>query len=222
MTEISSNPLEQWTLRPDQQAPKKNELGQDEFLRLMLTQIKHQDPFKPMENGEFISQMAQFSTVSGIEKMQSSLDTMSSTFTSNQVLQASSLIGRNVLVPGNTGTLEEEGTIEGAYDLPASSGNVFMNIYDPSGNLVQQHGLGVQQQGQNRFSWDGAMQDGSRAPIGNYTVGIEYTTAGTTVAAETLMQARIESVNFSAQGNDFTLTTANGQTLALADVRQIQ
>ncbi len=222
MTEISNNPLDQLALRPEQQAPKKNELGQDEFLKLMLTQIKHQDPFKPMENGEFIGQMAQFSTVSGIEKMQVSLDTMSSTFTSNQVLQASSLVGRNVLVPGNTGTLQEEGTIEGAYDLPASSGNVFMNVYDPSGNLVQQVALGAQQSGQNKFSWDGTMQDGSQATTGNYLVGIEYSTDGTTVAAETLMQARIESVNFSAQGNDFTLTTSNGQNLLLNEVRQIQ
>lgn len=222
MTAISNNPLDQWAMRPDQQAPKKNELGQDEFLQLMLTQIKHQDPFKPMENGDFIAQMAQFSTVSGIEKMQGSLDTMSSTFTSNQVLQASSLVGRNVLVPGDTGTLEEDGTINGAYDLPASSGNVFMNVYDQAGNLVQQVGMGPQQNGQNKFSWDGTMQDGSKAPVGNYRVGIEYSTADTTVAAETLMQAKIESVNFSAQGNNFSLTTSNGLNLALSEVRQIQ
>ena len=97
--------LENLTLKSEPEK-SKDDLDQSEFLKLMLTQIKYQDPLKPMEGGEFLSQLAQFGTVSGIAALQSSFDVFASSLQSNQALQASTMVGRTVLVPGNVAALE--------------------------------------------------------------------------------------------------------------------
>ncbi len=95
----------------------RNKLGQAEFLELMVAQLKNQDPFKPLENGDFIAQMAQFSAVSGMDKLQSSFDTLAGSLQSNQALQASTLVGRSVLVPASQAPLSPQGNIRGVLDL---------------------------------------------------------------------------------------------------------
>jgi len=98
---------------------KSNEIGQNEFLELMLAQLKNQDPFQPLENGEFVAQMAQFSTVSGIEEMNASLKGMSDSLQGNRLLEASNLIGRTALVSGKTASLTEDGlTVSRAARIP--------------------------------------------------------------------------------------------------------
>ena len=98
MTEIIPASLQQYQATERIEEASSDELGQDEFLTLMLTQLKHQDPFQPMENGEFIGQLAQFSTVSGIEQMQVALEDLSGSFVSNQTLEATRLVGKEVLI----------------------------------------------------------------------------------------------------------------------------
>src|SRR5262245_53832534 len=106
---------------PADTAPvKRSELGQEDFLRLMITQFKNQDPFKPMENGEFLAQLAQFSTVKGLDDLNNSFGNLSSSVVSNQALQASSLLGRTVLVDGNMGNLDAGGQLSGAVELQSS------------------------------------------------------------------------------------------------------
>ncbi len=222
MTAITNTALESLALKPEQQAKKKNELGQDEFLKLMLTQLKFQDPFKPMENGEFIAQMAQFSTVTGIDQMQKSMEALSNSLVSNQALQAASLVGRDVLAAGQTATLGETGGIDGAYELPASANPVTLTIHDSSGKLIRTVDLGSQSAGRQNFSWDGKANDGSRAPAGQYEIRIEYGSGENAAAAEVLIRNQIASVNFSANGSQISLTTQDGQTLSFSDIRQIQ
>jgi len=222
MPTITNTALESLTLAPEQQAQKKNELGQDEFLELMLTQLRYQDPFKPMENGEFIAQMAQFSTVSGIDEMQKSMEALSTSLISNQALEASSLVGRNVLTPSNTANLGETDTVEGAFELPASAGQITMTVFDQSGNLVRSTDLGTQSAGRHNFSWDGESNEGSRAPAGEYTIKIEYGSGENAAAAEVLIQKKIASVNFATNGGQISLNTVDGQSLSFSDIRQIQ
>ncbi|HID81004.1 MAG TPA: flagellar hook assembly protein FlgD [Chromatiales bacterium] len=222
MPTISNTALESLALTPDQKPTKKNELGQDEFLKLMLTQLRFQDPFKPMENGEFIAQMAQFSTVSGIDEMQKSMEALSTSLISNQALQASNLVGRNVLAPSNTATLNETGTVEGAFELPASASQITMSVFDESGNLIRTADLGTKPAGQHNFSWDGQTNEDSRAAAGKYTIKIEYGSGENAAAAEVLIQNKIASVNFAASGGQISLTTVDGQSLKFSDIRQIQ
>ncbi|MGB5338813.1 MAG: flagellar hook capping FlgD N-terminal domain-containing protein, partial [Gammaproteobacteria bacterium] len=136
-------------------AADRNELGQDDFLTLMTAQMKNQDPMKPLENGEFLGQLAQFGTVTGLEELKAEIQKLAGSLTSDQSLQAAGMLGREVLVPGATGVLTEEGEIRGAVELPNSVANLKISIYDQAGQLVRNMDLGVQPAGLADFSWDG-------------------------------------------------------------------
>ncbi|HVT36879.1 MAG TPA: flagellar hook capping FlgD N-terminal domain-containing protein, partial [Nevskiaceae bacterium] len=123
-------------------------LDQADFLKLMTTQLQYQDPMKPLDNAEFVSQMAQFSTVSGI-----------------QSLQAASLVGRDVLVPASSGYLADGGVLAGGAQVSAS-GDVTVQIRDASGAVVRNLDLGTQPSGLATFVWDGKGDDGSTLPAG--------------------------------------------------------
>jgi flagellar basal-body rod modification protein FlgD len=223
MNAIENSAISNLMLQSTQAASgQRNQLGQNEFLELMLAQVRSQDPFQPMENGEFIAQLAQFSTVTGISEMNSSLSGLTSSLYSNQALQAASLVGHEVLYANNTLKLEESGTVKGAYELPASAGNVTMNIFDASGNLVRKVQLGPQSAGQHDFEWDGVNNEGTRAAAGEYRVSIEYSSGDFSSAADMLVSATVTSVNIGANGGRITLSTSNGQSLDFSDVRQIQ
>ena len=114
-----------------------DELGQDQFLKLMLAQMQNQDPTKPMESGDFLTQIAQFSSAKGISDMASSFSNLTNSLTSNQALQASSLIGRVVLSPSNTGFLEQGQGIGGSVDLASSAQDMNVTIYDQAGSVVR-------------------------------------------------------------------------------------
>ena len=102
----------------------------------MIAQVRNQDPFQPMENGEFIAQMAQFATVDGIQEMQKSISGLSTTMSSNQALTASTLVGRSVLAPGGDFALGAEGGVSGAFNTDAPAASMVMNVYDAAGALV--------------------------------------------------------------------------------------
>lgn len=100
------------------QKAKKDTLGQSDFLKLMTTQLQNQDPFAPMDNGDFIAQMAQFSTVTGIQEMNTSIGRLVEEFDQARIATASNLLGHSVLVPGDTGLPDEHGELHGVLDLP--------------------------------------------------------------------------------------------------------
>ena len=200
---------------------KNGELGQDEFLKLMIAQVKHQDPMKPMENGEFIAELAQFSTVSGIEQMQKSLEDLAGSYGASQTLQASQLVGREVLVEADSATLAENGSVEGRLELEAGSGSVTLSVLDPAGQLVRRQTLGELAAGRHDFAWDGLDDKGDPAPAGQYTLSIEATSGDETVAVPAMLARTIDSVEFGAGGN-VLLNASDGESLELADVRQIR
>ncbi len=178
----------------------REELGQEEFLQLMLTQLKNQDPFKPMESGEFLGQLAQFGTVTGLGQLQQSFESLSGSLVSDQALQAASLVGRSVLVEVGEGLLELDGALTGAVDLPIGSSAVSVQITDGSGQIIRQLELGTNAEGLVSFRWGGETDTGVAAPPGRYFVSAQYFNGQEMQSASTLIDASVESVTLGTGG----------------------
>jgi flagellar basal-body rod modification protein FlgD len=208
---------------PAKEAKNKNsELGQEDFLELMITQLKNQDPFAPMENGEFIAQMAQFSSVTGLAKLQNSFDRLATSLESNQALQASSLVGRTVLVPSQVANLKDEGGISGSVDLPSSSGAVSLTIMDGAGQVIRKMPLGTHSAGEVYFNWDGFTDTAERAPKGQYFITATAEMDGETSALGTFISASVESVTLNKGSNNLSLNLADGNMVSLSSIREIR
>ena len=132
---------------------KKDSLGQADFLKLMTTQLQNQDPFAPMDNGDFIAQMAQFSTVTGITEINNNLTNIGSKLEPNRIATAAQFLGHSVLIPGKVVSPDENGEIHGVIDLPASSTDVGLTFTNDSGEVVKTLNLGSQNKGLVGFSW---------------------------------------------------------------------
>ena len=137
----------------DASSKKKDTLGQSDFLKLMTTQLQNQDPFAPMENGDFIAQMAQFSTVTGIAEMGESLKSLSNQLGEFRIATATNLLGHSVLVPGNKVRPNSEGEIHGVLDLPRASSATNIVFSNTAGEVVHSIDLGSQASGLVGFSW---------------------------------------------------------------------
>jgi len=199
----------------------KNELGQAEFLELMTAQLKFQDPLEPMENGDFIAQMAQFGTVSGIGDLNTAFNEMSGAFQSNQALQASTMVGRNVLVPGNQARLETEGDMSLAIDLDRPASDVIINVTDSRGQLVHRMDLGSQEAGFLNIQWNGLNRDGNRVSPGLYNVSAELHQGDEVSAGDTLISVQVESVTLGQAGQDLTLTVSDLGDINMNQIRKI-
>ncbi len=196
-------------------------LGQQDFLNLMLAQLKNQDPTKPMDSSAFLGQLAQFSTVQGLSNLQTSFSSFASTMNSNQSLQAAALVGRSVLAPGGSAMLNSGGSIDGAVDLPTSAGDVTVNVYDTSGQLIRRMPLGTQQAGLSTFHWDGQTDAGTTAPPGVYIVAASAVVDGASQAVNTLVTDKVNSVNIGANGAGLTLNLAGLGSVDFSTVREI-
>ena len=137
----------------------KDQLGQEDFLKLMTTQLQNQDPFAPMENGEFIAQMAQFSTVTGITSMDESLKNVAAKLGETRIATAANMLGHSVLVPGKIARADDDGSVNGVIDLPSASTNVNVVFKSQSGEIIDTINLGNQSSGLVGFAWHGAPKD---------------------------------------------------------------
>ncbi|MGB5540421.1 MAG: flagellar hook assembly protein FlgD [Gammaproteobacteria bacterium] len=207
--------------RTAQSGARKTELGQEDFLKLMTTQLKNQDPMKPMENGEFMGQLAQFGTVNGIEDIKTEMQNLSGSLVSNQSLQAAAVLGRQVLIPGSQGALETGGAIGGAVDLPNAVTNLNIGIYDLSGQLIRNVSLGNQSPGMVAFNWDGLATDGSAAPPGRYEIRAEAISGGRNEAYDVMLADTVQSVSLPAAGKPLTLELTRLGNVSFSDIRQI-
>ena len=216
-----SNPYEALGLTSRKSTVKEGDGLQDQFMTLMLTQMKNQDPLKPMENGEFLAQLAQFNTVSGINELQKSFTDFASSMQGNQALQASTLVGRSVLVDGNTVQLSPQGGAEGSAELPFSTSSTRLLIHDAGGQLVRSMDFGGQAAGTMNFSWDGMDGSGNRAPPGNYSITAEAAIDGQMQALHTKVVGAVESVTLGQGGREISLNVAGMGEIALSRVNQI-
>jgi flagellar basal-body rod modification protein FlgD len=200
---------------------KSNDVGQEDFLKLMVTQMQHQDPMKPMENGEFLTQIAQFSQASGIKDLQDSFSQFSAAMTSNQALQASSLVGRSVLVPAGQGVLTDSMPLQGKINIPSSTSQLTFSITDASGQLVRRVDMGSQAAGEFPFQWDGTDDDGNAMPAGIYTVKAEMVQGNQTVSLDTDMVVNVQSVTVNGSGQGITLNLAGLGQIDFKSVKEI-
>jgi flagellar basal-body rod modification protein FlgD len=197
-------------------------LGGTDFLTLMLAQLKNQDPTSPVDSNTFLSQLAELSEVQGITSLNTSFSTLSSSLSSSQALQASSLLGHQALVNTSTATVAAGAPVTGAVNVPQTTSQVVLNISDSSGALVSQINLGAQPAGLASFAWNGQTSTGAQAPAGTYTLTAQY--AGATsggAAATTLVNGTVESVSMGAGTTGLTLNVAGIGSVPFSSVQQI-
>ncbi len=196
-----------------------DELGKNQFLELMIAQMNNQDPLDPAKNEDFIAQLAQFSTVEGIENMNLSMAEMATALQSSLTVQASSLVGRAVLVPTNQALLGPNGMV-GSVDVPDTVGNVVMEIATASGELVRNIELGPQAAGAMRFAWDGTNDVGEASEPGVYRVRAFSQIGSARQELMVNMPDQVVSVSISEAGVMANL--AGGGSVAASQIKEIQ
>ncbi len=199
----------------------RGDLGQGDFLTLMIAQFRNQDPFEPMDNGEFLGQLAQFGTVDGIDRLNSAFVDLSQSLYTDQALQAANLVGHTVLAASDRGYLPDEGNLSGAVELSFGAQHVQIDIMDSSGQLIRRLELGQQPAGLLEFQWDGTNDSGQRVSAGNYSISARAIRGLNVEGLETLVRAEIESVNLGRYGQSMTLNLAGGELLSMDQVRRI-
>lgn len=237
----STDPLKQLSSEERfKQDPKTNDLGKDDFLRLMIAQMENQNPLEPQQNAEFVAQLAQFSTVEGIQNLSGNFDRLASSFGSSQALQASTLVGRSVTIDGNVdGRLYWGDLVQGMVDVPAGVNDLRLVIEDERGNIIEQHALGNRPQGMLDFRWDGINievggelldfsydhlpvdEDGNILPHaeGGYRFTVLGSLGSETQALATSVSQRVDSVSLN--NNKIVLNLAGGGTAEMSQVARI-
>ena len=204
----------------DQAKKKDQTLGIDSFLTLMTAQLRNQDPLKPLEGTEFISQLATFGTVSGVQEMQTSLETLAASLRSTQTLNGATMVGRDILASTDTIQHTQGGTVSGQIDVPAGTTALQLRITDSTGAVVREIQLQTTEGTQN-FTWDGLRNDGTPAESDDYDVEAVATVRGQNGSLEVLMSGRVSSVSIDATGTNLTLNTAALGSVNMADVRRV-
>jgi flagellar basal-body rod modification protein FlgD len=197
----------------------KDKLGQAQFMTLMIAQLRNQDPTKPMDPSEYLGQLAQFGTVSGIQDMQNSLTSLADSLRSSQLLGGTSLVGRDVLSTADEAWVGETGGIAGAVDMPAGVTEATLVVTDASGQLIRRMPLSTDE-GIGVFEWDGVTDQGEHAIAGNYTIKAIANVAGKDEQLETQIASRVGSVTLDPTTNNLTLNTTIGP-IPLSRVRRV-
>lgn len=198
-------------------------LGKDAFLQLLVTQLKNQNPLSPQDNGAFVAQLAQFSSLEGINTLNDSVNAISSNFSSSQALQASSLVGRSIITQTDKAMVDTSKSMTGSVAVTAATGNVSVKITDKDGNVVRTIDMGAQSAGDTSFIWDGKNDEGEVAPAGTYTFAASTKNdKGDSVALLTSLPATVTSVTLSKTGGEMLLNLAGGMgSVKLSQIQTI-
>ncbi|CAH1073884.1 flagellar hook assembly protein FlgD [Candidatus Nitrotoga sp. 1052] len=191
---------------------------EDRFLKLLVTQMKNQDPLNPMDNAQVTSQMAQLSTVSGIDKLNATLQALSDSMSIGQSLSATSMIGHGVLISGSSITLKD-GKAIGGIELAQPADSVKVLIQDAAGNTVSTLQMGPQKAGVKPLAWDGQTDAGTPAVNGTYKFSVEAMLAGNKIDANALTFGMVNAVTPGANGATLDVGTAG--SVAMSAVKQI-
>ena len=206
---------------PDAAARKElPQLGAKQFITLMLAQLKNQDPLKPLEPGEFLGQLAQFSTVTGIQDMSASVSELVGSMRSSQALEGAALVGREVLAPGTTAAWDGAAPVRGAAETPDGADSVGFVVRDASGAVVRRIAAQPQPGGLSGFSWDGRTDGGAVAPPGAYRIEALARFGERGESLQPLLRSRVDSVTLDANGRGLVLNTPNG-SLPIGAVRRV-
>lgn len=191
---------------------------QDRFLKLLIAQLQNQDPMNPMDNAQMTTQLAQMSTVEGINKLNDSFEALLGSMQSNQGLQAAAMIGRSVMVEGNS-LVSVGGGAQAGIDLAGSVDKLVVAVRNASGDIVQTSDLGPHQGGFVRFAWDGLDDNGNPVAPGVYTFSVSASAAGKAVSATPYATGLVSGVYLSDVG--VKLDLAGMGSYAFSEVKQI-
>lgn len=192
----------------------------EQFLAMLVAQMKNQDPLNPMDNAQLTSQLAQISTVNGISSLNTTVSTLGASLAGVQSMQAAALVGREVEVPGTTLALGEEGTtVKGGFDVPYAVENATVSITNASGQVVYTSDMGKTAAGTSHFQWDGLDANGNQMAAGTYNFDVQLTASGVTGAATTLSTVVVQSIQPGTAGTN--VIDKAGNQYSLSSVRQI-
>ncbi|MCX7166896.1 MAG: flagellar hook assembly protein FlgD [Rhodocyclales bacterium] len=192
--------------------------AQDRFLKLLTTQLKNQDPLNPMDNAQMTSQLAQISTVDGIEKLNATLKQLLSSSTDSEALQAAALVGHQVMIAGGGLQLTDAGAV-GGFELGANADQVTVTIKDANGIVMNTLNLGKLNAGVQNFTWDGKNGAGVQAVNGAYSVSVAAMQGENKLTATALQLAAVQNINRSSQGVSLNLGPLG--LVTLNDIKQI-
>lgn len=217
--EISGVDNMTYGLSSTETAPAKDAMDKDAFLRLLVTQLKNQDPLKPADNTEFVAQLAQFSSLEGITNLNTSMEEIAKSVTSMQDLSSTALVGRYVKTGGNVFELAEGKPAEYGYALEDDASNVKITISDAMGRIVRNMDAGPMGEGGHRIDWDG--KDNNGAPVGEGLYSFKVSAIAQdkkTVTAEPYTIGLISSVSLAGGAAGLNV---NGQTISKDMIKEI-
>jgi flagellar basal-body rod modification protein FlgD len=198
----------------------KKELGQEDFMKLLVAQMKNQDPGNPADNGEFLSQIAQFSMVDGIDKLGTSFKGISNNFYAAQAMQAAELVGRDVLTETSSVHWEQGQDVQGVVAVPEFAEGLNIQVRDIYGALVKTIDHGDLRNGDMNFMWDGTNEDGAVVEPGEYTIAATALVDGAQQAVAVQTYSRVESITVDRGSSSVALHLQNRQNINFSQVNQ--
>lgn len=189
---------------------------QDRFLKLLVAQLNNQDPMNPLDNAQMTTQMAQINTVTGLQTLNLTMQTMAEQFSTMQQIQGISMIGRSVLTEGDRLAVDEEGQAKGAFVLGGAATDVKVEVVTPGGVVVDTIDMGALDKGRNDFEWDASKYSGNASDL---RFRITATSKEGAVASMPLMQSQVVATGSSSGA--LTLTLANGEVVNYANVHGV-
>ncbi len=200
---------------------KKKDLDQSDFLKLLTTQLKNQDPLKPVENEAFVAQMAQFSSLSGITEMNAKLGGILDTLNQGQLSTATGLVGKYVLTSGTTAVPDSTGGVYGVLGIPEGATNTTVTIKDSTGKAVRTLSLGAVESGSHDFAWDGKDDAGNAVPLGPVTIEATANVGGKREALATSVYALVQAVNLPTANAPMTVDVLGLGTIDFDKIQKV-
>jgi flagellar basal-body rod modification protein FlgD len=191
----------------------------DDFLKLLVTQMKYQDPMNPMDSAQMTSQIAQLNTVEGINQLNATVTSLQASMMASQSMQSASLIGKTILADGNSINLLN-GTANLSMRLEGPAESVVVDVMNASGRIIKTTDLGANAAGIKSFTWDGSTNEGSTAPNGQYTFQVNAKKLNQSVAVTPLTQATVSGVELTSAGPQLSLN--NGINIAMSTIRGVR
>lgn len=199
----------------------QGQLTQSDFFALLTKELANQDPTKPVDNNQMISQMTAFSTTDGVQKLNDKFASFASSMTSSQALQASSLVGRSVLVDENVFGLYDGEQVKGKINTEKPASNVNIYVENAAGEIMQSIPVGNVGAGGGNFTWDGNLSDGSKAPPGAYRFRIAGMVDGEAAELQAMTFRKVDSVTIAGNGGNVLLNLNGGGSMPLNEVVEV-
>lgn len=195
-------------------------LGIKDFITLMTTQLKYQDPTQPQDSSQFIAQMAQFSTVSGVQEMNTSLSSLTNQLKGSQALNATALVGHAVLVDADSLNINQGQSVSGVVNTPTAASNINLVVTDASGQVIRQMTVPASK-GESAFTWDGHDDSGQAVPAGKYSFKAIANVAGKSTSLATSLVAQVSSVTIGATNSEMQINTDALGSVQLSAVKKL-